>query len=90
MDKAIIYYTIEYKEEVLEYIKHIPYYLTKIYGDRMKNEFRGEIQQLLQKNMEWNRRKSYFRGRPEFNERNKIIQIIGIICIQQIYWIWNE
>ena len=44
-----VYYTTEYKEEVLEYIKHLPYYLTKIYGDKMKDESKGDVQKVIAK-----------------------------------------
>ena len=44
-----VYYSTEYGEKVLEYIKHLPYYLTKIYGDKMKDESKGDVQKVIAK-----------------------------------------
>ena len=48
-----IYYPTIHKEEVLEYIKHLSFYLTKAYGPKIRSEFSYRVQDTVDTTV-WN------------------------------------
>ena len=43
-----VFYPSVYKKEALEYVKHLPFYLVKLYGSGLKRQFSARIQKEIE------------------------------------------